>query len=196
MGLDISKLNNVKRGADGAIKAGCPACFQMGQDKRQEHLFIYPDGRFGCAKYQRDKSHRSVIAKLVGDGATIAAARQMPFKPLEYAKSTIKKHLGTEGTPVYNLRALHEKFIVSIIDTTARVIGLGKPVPFVPFFDKSLSDNESEEKQLVPTEIVAQIRADCRVGGWVRGLEEAFDARIVGAVWDCEVYGDMETEAK
>ena len=200
MSLDLAKLNNVRKGADGGVKAGCPACAALGQDNRREHLYIYPDGRFGCAKYRGDRAHRAVIAKLVGDGKAVKAKSHIVIKPFSYPERAKKADSGTTGTPFYNLRALAKRIIVSSIDSLGirplGEIGLQKAVPTVPEIDKSLTDNEEREIELVPDEIVAQIRADCEVGGWVRGLEEAFDARIVGAVWDCEVYGDIETEAK
>jgi hypothetical protein len=200
MSLDLAKLNNVKKGADGGVKAGCPACAALGQDNRKEHLYIYPDGRFGCAKYRGDRAHRAVIAKLVGDGRTVKASSHIVIKPFLYPESTKKADSGTTGTPFYNLRALAKRIIVSSIDRLGirplGEIGLQKAVPDVPEIYKSLTDNDEREIEVVPAEIVDQIREDCDVGVWVRGLEEAFDARIVGAVWDCEVYGDMETEAK
>jgi hypothetical protein len=200
MSLDLAKLNNVKKGADGGVKAGCPACASLGQDNRKEHLYIYPDGRFGCAKYRGDRAHRAVIARLVGDGRTVKASSHIVIRPFSYPESTKKADSGTTGTPFYNLRALAKRIIVSSIDRLGirplGEIGLQKAVPDVPETYKSLTDNDEREIEVVPAEIVDQIREDCEVGGWVRGLEEAFDARIVGAVWDCEVYGDMETEAK
>lgn len=200
MSLDLAKLNNVRKGGDGGVKAGCPACAVLGQDNRREHLYIYPDGRFGCAKYRGDRAHRAVIAKLVGDGSTVKARSHIVIRPFSYPKRAKKTDSGTTGTPFYNLRALAQRIIVSSMDRLGVIllgeIGLQKAVPIVPEIDKSLIDNDERQIELVPAEIVAQIRADCKVGGWVRGLEEAFDARIVGAVWDCEVYGDMDTEAK
>lgn len=200
MGLDIARLQNVRRGADGGIKAGCPACAALGQDNRKEHLYIYPDGRFGCAKYRGDRNHRSSISKLAGDGALHKVKSYITIKPFSYPKSDKKRDSGTIGTTFYNLRALAEKFIVSIKDTLcntpASEIGLQKAVPVVPEIDKSLSINEDRQIELVPAEIVAKIRDDEVFGGWVKAVEIMFEARVVGAVWDCEVYGDMETESK
>ncbi|MCP4481336.1 MAG: hypothetical protein GY817_00710 [bacterium] len=63
--LDISKLENVKN-ENGNIIAKCPACAEMGQDKKGNHLFINKDGKFGCVVYPREtgKKHRQRIYKL------------------------------------------------------------------------------------------------------------------------------------
>jgi hypothetical protein len=141
-----------------------------------------------------------MIAKLVGDGVVAKPKSYIAIKPFSCPKRDKKADSGAIGTPFYNLRALLEKFIVSNKDTLCNTpvgeIGLQKPVPAVPEIDKSLTDNEEREIELVPAEIVAKIKEDCEVGGWVETVEGLFDGSIVGAVWDCEVYGDMETEAK
>lgn len=67
MGLDISKLDNVKRRGN-AIIARCPACADEGNDKKGEHLFINNEGKFGCVVYPGElgRYHRKQIFNLVG----------------------------------------------------------------------------------------------------------------------------------
>lgn len=66
MALDQTKLQNVKKLTDGAIRARCPACAAAGKDTSGEHLKIYSDGRYACAANQGDKAHRKEIFRLVG----------------------------------------------------------------------------------------------------------------------------------
>lgn len=67
MGLDLNKLEKVVDLADGAKRARCPACAEQGQDKKGEHLRIYPDGKFGCCVFPRDREHRKRIFALAGE---------------------------------------------------------------------------------------------------------------------------------
>src|SRR5215475_11647184 len=70
MSLHISKLGNVRR-IGRKTTARCPACGEVGRDKKGEHLFIMADGRFGCVVYPGDsadaKKHRKRIFALCGD---------------------------------------------------------------------------------------------------------------------------------
>ena len=63
----IGKLEKVKELGGGQVQARCPACAETGQDKTGEHLRIYPDGRFGCCVYPKDREHRKRIFALTGD---------------------------------------------------------------------------------------------------------------------------------
>ncbi len=84
--LDLSKLENVQRHANGSIKAACPACRAAGGDGSGEHLLIRADGRFGCAKYQADRDHRREIWKLTGKHETADITevhRPLKVKPPE-----------------------------------------------------------------------------------------------------------------
>lgn len=74
MSLNISLLKNVVRQENGSITAQCPACAALGNDVRgQNHLIVYPDGRYGCVLHPRDgfgseerKMHLRKIHQLVG----------------------------------------------------------------------------------------------------------------------------------
>jgi len=83
MSLNIEKLENVVRRDDGSIVAQCPACAADEHDQTgRNHLFINPDGQYGCAANAGDKKHRKRIFKLVGDkGPRCFTIR--PFKQVE-----------------------------------------------------------------------------------------------------------------
>jgi hypothetical protein len=67
MGLDISKLEKVKRRGLNTI-ARCPACAESGDDRKGEHLFINDAGQFGCVLFpgQDGQQHRQRIFELAG----------------------------------------------------------------------------------------------------------------------------------
>jgi hypothetical protein len=67
MSLDPRKLEKLRELANGVMQARCPACAEGGRDRAGEHLRIYPDGRFGCAVYPKDREHRKRIFALAGD---------------------------------------------------------------------------------------------------------------------------------
>jgi hypothetical protein len=66
MPIDISKLENVKKGIDGKIVSRCPACAEHGKDTTGNHLVMYPDGKYGCVAYPGDRDHRQAIFALCG----------------------------------------------------------------------------------------------------------------------------------
>ncbi len=69
MSLDLSKLENVKRGSD-KTTAACPACRSEGLDSAGNHLVLFhATGKFGCCVNQ-DDSHRQAIWRLAGDGTS------------------------------------------------------------------------------------------------------------------------------
>ena len=67
MGLDLSKLENVKEHGSKVI-ARCPACAETGNDRKGEHLFIEQGGRFGCVVFpgHEGHKHRQRIFELAG----------------------------------------------------------------------------------------------------------------------------------
>ena len=67
MSLNVEKLEKVVNMEGGLRRARCPACAESGGDRRGEHLRIYPDGRFGCCVYPKDKEHRRRIFALAGN---------------------------------------------------------------------------------------------------------------------------------
>lgn len=187
MGLNISSLKNVSNGPSGGIRAGCPACAAKGEDRQEQHLYIYPDGRFGCAKYPKDKSHRSAIAKIVGLRDNSGKSNFIPIRAFKVKKHTLKGIFGTDGTPFYNLRALLKNNTTNNSNNnTACAKDFEKAVPFVPELDKSLSINISDVNGVVTPEMWDEIRS----WGWLWDGLEGWDARLVGAVWDGVQYGE------
>lgn len=63
--VDLTKLENVNNRPDGSLICRCPACAKSGHDKMGNHLIIYRDGRFGCAKYKGDNEHNKIIRRLI-----------------------------------------------------------------------------------------------------------------------------------
>ncbi|MEI8291760.1 MAG: hypothetical protein WCH99_20015 [Verrucomicrobiota bacterium] len=66
MSLDVAKLEKVRELAGGIVQARCPACAEGGNDRKGEHLRIYPDGKFGCCVHPKEGDHRKRIWALVG----------------------------------------------------------------------------------------------------------------------------------
>ena len=67
MGLDLSKLESMRH-LNNKTVARCPACAETGNDRKGEHLFIEPGGRFGCVVYPgaEGRKHRQKIFELAG----------------------------------------------------------------------------------------------------------------------------------
>ena len=67
MSLEPSRLGKYRAKGDGHT-ARCPACALTGGDTSGDHLFISPDGKFGCVLHQGDSGsdHRTEIFNLVG----------------------------------------------------------------------------------------------------------------------------------
>lgn len=67
MSIDLSQLQNVRRNGNKTI-AQCPACAEMGQDKKGNHLVISGDGKFACVMFQgaSGHEHRKRMFRLVG----------------------------------------------------------------------------------------------------------------------------------
>jgi len=77
MGLDFSKFKKIKHRGSNTI-ARCPACAEFSNDRKGDHLFIEPWGRFGCVVYPgiEGRKHRQRIFELVG----IKGGMQNSFK--------------------------------------------------------------------------------------------------------------------
>ncbi|HEY2711406.1 MAG TPA: hypothetical protein VGI60_02745 [Chthoniobacterales bacterium] len=73
--LDLSKLDKV-RNKGGKTIARCPACAETGGDRKGEHLFINPNGKYGCVQFPGSDGqlHRKRIFELVGVTCGPAAA--------------------------------------------------------------------------------------------------------------------------
>ena len=90
MALDLTKLEKVANLANGLKRAQCPACAEAGQDKKGEHLRIFPDGRFGCCVHPKDREHRKRIFALAGErGRQEIKVRVLPPKATGAVQSGI-----------------------------------------------------------------------------------------------------------
>lgn len=84
--------------------ARCPACVEIGQDKKGNHLILYDDGRFGCIRYQGadGKEHRKRIFQLVGTSKQIKTVIDVK-NPSQLSQMTegvlIKNIMGRLGHP-------------------------------------------------------------------------------------------------
>lgn len=124
MSLDLSKLQCLADAADGGKQARCPACAELGHDRKGEHLRIYADGRFGCCVHPKDREHRKRIFALAGDSrpqvirvkvantksrapvqSNVLGRLGRLFESQNGNSGTTADHLGTPGTPFSDLRA-------------------------------------------------------------------------------------------
>jgi len=91
----MKKLSHVSEKPDGKVTARCPACALDGKDKRGDHLVVYPDGKFGCVKYEKDSTHRKLIYSSAGDGCKAAhVPRNLLVRPFNVEKSKRVMNLG------------------------------------------------------------------------------------------------------
>jgi hypothetical protein len=106
MSLNVDKLEKARKLANGIIQARCPACAENDNDRTGEHLRIYPDGRFGCCVYPKDKAHRRRIFALAGEKQRFEA-RQLKVKvagrpatavPARSIRESLQEFRGTLGT--------------------------------------------------------------------------------------------------
>ena len=67
MSIELSQLQNVRTSGNKTV-AQCPACAEIGQDKKGNHLVISNDGKFACVMFQgaSGHDHRKRIFQLAG----------------------------------------------------------------------------------------------------------------------------------
>jgi len=160
MGLDLSKLEKVKNHSLKVI-ARCPACAETGNDRKGEHLSIYPDGKFGCVvnPVPEGRKHRQRIFELVG----IKDGRRNGFKirkPLYFnvlKQNVIQKDiLGRLGR--YNLTYARSDFNRDVYIKGIKHNGFKTPVPAVPEDSQFLfSPDELEMLQGIDLESLKRI---------------------------------------
>ena len=104
--LDLSRLENVRERV-GKVIARCPACSEMDRDKTGEHLAVFPDGKFGCVAYPKDRGHRSRIYALAGDLSRKRIRKTCSVRPWTipsaHTSVSIKRQLETWTSEVQNL---------------------------------------------------------------------------------------------
>jgi len=81
MPLDLTKIQGLHNGANGCQVGRCPACAENGRDHTNDHLIIYPDGRYGCIANQGDSEHRKRIWQLAGVGGDPDAMPEQNIQP-------------------------------------------------------------------------------------------------------------------
>jgi len=100
MGLDFSKLEKVKYHGSKVI-ARCPACAEVGNDRKGDHLFIEPGCRFGCVVFSgtEGRNHRQRIFELAGikTGVPKGFKVRNPLSPVSEKKIIRKDILGRLG---------------------------------------------------------------------------------------------------
>ena len=92
--LDLGKLEKLhERG--GKHVARCPACAETDNDRKGEHLFIAPNGRFGCVQFPGSdgERHRKRIFELVGIPAErpLRRSRKKTAQTNESAWATLER---------------------------------------------------------------------------------------------------------
>lgn len=102
--LDLSKLHK-PRIKGGKTIAQCPACAEVGDDSKADHLFINPDGKFGCIIYQSTdgNDHRKRIFEMVGipeEKPTKQTYTALPCAPPNAPSPTLSHY--KHGKPVAN----------------------------------------------------------------------------------------------
>jgi len=103
MTLDLSKLENVKE-CGGKTIAACPACREVGSDKKGNHLRIWDGGGFNCI-VDAGKEHRWRILQLAGErrsyvrGSNRYSTRVAKPKPVCVAASKPKAVFPPLRTP-------------------------------------------------------------------------------------------------
>jgi hypothetical protein len=105
MPIDLSKLEN-RRVTGKGITAQCPACGAAEGDRNGEnHLIVFPDGRFACVAHPGDRQHRARIWDLVGS-RTPPMPTIRPFTILRRPDKPLKGFFlaggGTLGTHFFN----------------------------------------------------------------------------------------------
>ncbi|HEX6827234.1 MAG TPA: hypothetical protein VF077_13025 [Nitrospiraceae bacterium] len=100
MSLDLTQLTNLKEKGNG-WEARCPACAELGLDKRGNHLWIKPDGKYGCCVYAKDHAHRKRIWALAHGDKPMPVKRivEKPKVPFDFDAA----HADRNGRPLLEL---------------------------------------------------------------------------------------------
>jgi hypothetical protein len=110
MSLDLGKLEKARQ-ERGRTIARCPACAEEGKDQKGQHLFIGPDGKFGCILFPgaEGAGHRKRIWELVGAKEDVKVKSfvvngREEGKGFEIrgrsVKASLMRPFGTVGTPL------------------------------------------------------------------------------------------------
>lgn len=117
MSLNITKLEKVRELPGRVVQARCPVCAEAGHDRAGEHLRIYPDGRFGCCVYPKDREHRKRIFALVGEHKpgtfTLRVAPPTATTPGRSVKAALTDSVPKNGT----LQTKPLNSLIAVLDT-------------------------------------------------------------------------------
>lgn len=94
--IDLKKLTNVAQ-KDGKTVARCPACAARGGDATGNNLVVFPDGKFGCAAFPKDKEHNALILHVAGSKDADASSYSVPIKWVNHAPPQVIKVVGRFG---------------------------------------------------------------------------------------------------
>ncbi len=158
MGIDLSKLENVKHHGSKVI-ARCPACAEAGNDRKGEHLFIEPSGKFGCVVFPgtNGHKHRQRIFELAGikTGGPSSFKIRKPSSPSSGNQPLQKDILGRLG----HVQSTHAR---KAIDATPLIKEIpDEPLTAVPAVPKNnpfcFTPNELEMLQGIDAESLHRI---------------------------------------
>ena len=76
MSLDSTRLEKVRQ-RSGKLLARCPACAEMGEDRKCDNLMIWETGAYKCIKADVGTPHHKRIWELAGDHTTTAKTRPL-----------------------------------------------------------------------------------------------------------------------
>jgi hypothetical protein len=106
--LDPALLERV-RTRGGKLVARCPACAENQQDRRAEHLVVFPSGKFACAAHPGDGEHRRRIFALAGviaDRPIDESERRQRRERFAREKARERQRMRLRGTAQERLREL------------------------------------------------------------------------------------------
>ena len=64
--IDLPRLEKLRRLANGDVISACPACREIGGDRKGDNLRVFSSGAFHCIALPNDKEHNARIFALVG----------------------------------------------------------------------------------------------------------------------------------
>lgn len=213
MSLDIAKVEKVRELANGIVQARCPACAEGGNDRRGEHLRIYPDGRYGCCVHPKDSEHRKRIWALVGDRKPgTFTLRIKPANVLVVAAQSVKAALttlsfGTLGTAKTESKNVLPAVAAPLIDESG-TLGTGQTeseevlpvisaltVPLVTKFGTA-GTGENESKYILPPLAVPTVTKFGTLGTGENDSEEFLPGLIVPSVNEVGTLGTPKTDSE
>jgi hypothetical protein len=186
MSLDMSRLENVKNKGNQTV-ARCPACAELGQDKKGNHLIINPDGRFACVRYpgESGREHRQIIFRLVGirepikKKVNIKLASQASQESLNIKMNDVLGHIGR------HFQSHLKKAVNSKIDKIDELMRMYEEILFgtdhgnIRQKEKRFSDKWDQIKNEDREQLVDRLFEASLLPEQVRQVREMFNGKIV-----------------